>query len=87
MTMQRTLEFSEHYARLISEYAHDERFGTESGVVQAALRLLEQHEDKLERLRAAIDAGEASGNYHELDWDGLFDEIEAEERNVQDSVA
>jgi antitoxin ParD1/3/4 len=45
------------------------RFGSTSEAVRAGLRLLEAQELKLERLRAAIDEGDASGPFVSLDFD------------------
>jgi antitoxin ParD1/3/4 len=38
------------------------RFGSASEAVRAGLRLLEDQENSLERLRAAIDEGDSSGS-------------------------
>lgn len=43
------------------------RFGSASEAVRAGLRLLEEQELKIERLRAALVAGEESGSPTELD--------------------
>jgi antitoxin ParD1/3/4 len=48
------------------------RFGSTSEAVRAGLRLLEEQEVKLERLRAAIDEGDASGPFVSLDFDGFL---------------
>ena len=43
------------------------RFGSTSEVVRSALRLLERQENQLAALRAAVEAGERSGE-SELSW-------------------
>jgi antitoxin ParD1/3/4 len=52
------------------------RYGNVSEVVRASLRLLEEHEQKVEALRQALVVGEASGDAGALD----FDEIRHEAR-------
>ncbi|MCB8839198.1 type II toxin-antitoxin system ParD family antitoxin [Aurantimonas sp. VKM B-3413] len=85
MGIQKSLNFTEHFGRLIEEQVRDGRFESEVEVVQAGLQLLEQRERKLAAFRAAIDEGEASGGFHEIDWGDLFEEVEAEERGARDT--
>jgi antitoxin ParD1/3/4 len=56
-------------AEFIRRRIADGRFGSTSDAVRAGLRLLEEEEAKLERLRAAIDEGDASGPFVALDFD------------------
>ncbi|MEX6505107.1 type II toxin-antitoxin system ParD family antitoxin [Jiella sp. M17.18] len=80
MSRLKSFDLTEHFDRFVEEKAKDGRFGSESRVVQEGLRLLEERERRLQAFGAAVDEGEASGDFRELDWDAMFDEIEAEER-------
>jgi antitoxin ParD1/3/4 len=62
----------EHFEGFIVEEAASGRYGNASDVMRAALRLLEHEEKKLELLRAAIDAGDASPESEDLDGRKVF---------------
>ena len=60
MPKNTSISLGEHFTDFVSHEVETGRFGTASEVVRAGLRLLEHEEKKLEALRLAIDAGDAS---------------------------
>jgi antitoxin ParD1/3/4 len=59
--MPRSFALGEHFERLIDEQVRSGRYGNASEVVRAGLRLLEEREARVARLREAIAEGRRSG--------------------------
>jgi len=76
MPKNTSITFGDHLELFIRGQISAGRYGNVSEVVRAALRLLEEHEQKLEALRQALRDGAASGDAGALD----FDEIKREAR-------
>ena len=67
MSKNTSISLSEHYTGFIDRQVRDGKFATASEVVRAGLRLLEEHEMQLERIRAALIEGEESGEPQPFD--------------------
>ena len=61
MTKNTSISLGEHFTHFVDTQLTGGRYGSASEVVRAGLRLLEEHESKVQALRAALVAGEESG--------------------------
>lgn len=67
MSKNTSIALGDHFESFVGQRVAEGRYGSVSEVVRAGLRLLEEHETKLEVLRAALIAGEDSGTPVSLD--------------------
>lgn len=67
MTKNTSVSLGEDYQKFIDRQIAKGRFGSASEAIRAGLRLLEERETELEQLRAAIEAGYASGEPEPFD--------------------
>lgn len=61
MARNTSVSLGDHFADFVDRQVAGGRYGSASDVVRAGLRLLEEHETRLEALRAALVEGEGSG--------------------------
>ena len=69
MTKNTSISLGEQLSGFVDRQLAQGRYGSASEVVRADLRLLEEHEMKLEALRAALIEGEKSGPSAPFDFD------------------
>jgi len=80
MAKSNSVTVGDYFAEFIERQVAQGRYDTASDVVTAGLRLLEEHEAKLEALLAALIEGEQSGAFTPFDFDEFI------ERKQQDRV-
>ena len=78
MARNTSITLGDHFARFIDRQVADGRYSSTSEVVRAALRLLEEHEARLEALRGALIEGEQSGPAEPFDFDAFIASKRAE---------
>ena len=78
MSKNTSVTLGEHFETFIAIRVRDGRYGSASEVVRASLRLLEEHEQKVEALRRALIEGEESGSDSSLDIEDVIREAKQE---------
>ncbi len=68
MSKNTSITLGEHFEVFIAAQIKCGRYGNASEVMRAGLRLLEEHEGRVETLRRALDEGADSGDAGPLDF-------------------
>ena len=78
MSRNTSVTLGEHFEGFIAEQIKAGRFESKSEAVRAAMRLLEEHEQKVAALRQALLDGEESGAAVPFDMAGVIKEARKE---------
>jgi antitoxin ParD1/3/4 len=74
MAKNTSISLSDQLSSFVELQVSQGRFGSDSEVVRAGLRLLEEHEARVEALRSALAEGERSGPPEAFDFDQFLKE-------------
>lgn len=78
MAQVTSITLGDHFDGFIAQQINAGRYESTSEVLRAAMRLLEEHEQKLMALNQALAAGEGSGDAIPFDMEGILAEALAE---------
>ena len=73
MVRNTSVSLGDHFTGFIHRRVESGRYSSASDVVRAGLRLLEEHETKVEALQNALVEGEMSGEATPFDFDAFID--------------
>ena len=77
MAKNTSITLGEHFDRFIAQQIAEGRYASASEVMRAALRLLEDNEQKIATLRKLLEDGENSGTA-EYSYEALMNELDDE---------
>lgn len=72
MATNTSISLDDHFADFLAREVSTGRYRSASEVIRAGLRLLEDQETQMAALRAALIAGEESGEPEEFDFDAFI---------------
>ena len=73
MARNTSVSLGDHFVGFIDERVASGRYNSASDVIRAGLRLLEEHEARVEALREALIEGERFGAASPFDFDAFID--------------
>ena len=76
-----TVALGPHFDAFVQACVLGGRYTNASEVIRAGLRRLEEDEQRIAALRAAIDEGEASGYVEDFDFDAHLEALKAKRRD------
>ena len=75
-----SITLGEHFEGFIAEKIAEGRYASKSEVVRAAMRLLEEREQKISQLNAALKEGVESGIVEDFSIEAVISELDSEKK-------
>lgn len=82
MAKHTSFSLGEHFTHFIDQQISQGRYGSASEIVRAGLRMLEEHESKVETLRSALIEGENSGPAKKFEADKFLSSVKKKKRKL-----
>lgn len=76
MAKNTSITLGHHFETFINDKVSDGKYGSASEVVRAGLRMLEEHEAKVQAVRQALIQGEQSGRAEHYALDAIKDDLD-----------